>query len=76
MWRKGATVVTHETNKPFFEKVWARPRTIAPDLLSKAPKARGVRDRERQEGDDRRRRKTLELYFMKGTSHNVANLIV
>ena len=35
---QGATVVTHETNKPFFEKAWARPRTIAPDLLSKSPK--------------------------------------
>ena len=32
---QGVTVVTHELNKPFYEKVWARPRTIAPDLLSK-----------------------------------------
>ena len=35
---KGVTVVTQEMNKPFFEKVWARPRTIAPDLLSKSPR--------------------------------------
>ncbi len=35
---QGATVITHETNKPFFEKAWARPRTIAPDLLSKSPR--------------------------------------
>ena len=72
---KGVTVVTHEMNKPFFEKVWARPRTIAPDLLSKSPRPADVRNRERQEGDDRRD-KTIEIYHMKGTSHNVANLLV
>jgi hypothetical protein len=33
-----ATIVTHETNKPFFKQVWARPSTIEPDLLSQSPK--------------------------------------
>jgi glyoxylase-like metal-dependent hydrolase (beta-lactamase superfamily II) len=72
---KGATVVTHETNKPFFEKVWARPRTIAPDLLSKSPKAatfETMSDKKVMTDGT----KTIELYFMKGTAHNVANLIV
>jgi len=71
----GATVVTHETNKPFFEKVWARPRTIAPDLLSKSPKAatfETVSDKKVMTDGT----KTIEIYFMKGTSHNVANLMV
>jgi len=36
---QGVTIVTHEKNVPFFQKVWARPRTIAPDSLSKTPKA-------------------------------------
>ena len=35
---EGITVITHEANKPFFEQAWARPRTIEPDLLAKAPK--------------------------------------
>jgi glyoxylase-like metal-dependent hydrolase (beta-lactamase superfamily II) len=72
---KGATIVTHETNKPFFEKVWARPRTLAPDLLSKSPKPAAfetVSDKKVMTDGT----KTIELYFMKGTSHNVANLMV
>jgi glyoxylase-like metal-dependent hydrolase (beta-lactamase superfamily II) len=74
---KGATVVTHETNKPFFEKVWARPRTIAPDLLSKSPRAatfETVSEGGKKVMTDGTR--TIELYHMKGTSHNVANLLV
>jgi glyoxylase-like metal-dependent hydrolase (beta-lactamase superfamily II) len=72
---KGVTVVTHEMNKPFFEKVWARPRTIAPDLLSKSPKPavfETVSDKKVMTDGTR----TIELYHMKGTSHNVANLLV
>jgi len=30
----GATVVTHETNRAFFESAWATPRTLNPDRLS------------------------------------------
>jgi glyoxylase-like metal-dependent hydrolase (beta-lactamase superfamily II) len=72
---KGATVVTHERNKPFFEKVWARPRTIAPDLLSKSPRPatfETVVDKKVMTDGD----KTIEIYFMQGTSHNVNNLLV
>ena len=52
---KGATVVTHERNKPFFEKVWARPRTIAPDRCRNRRSAAIFETVSRQEGDDRRR---------------------
>jgi glyoxylase-like metal-dependent hydrolase (beta-lactamase superfamily II) len=72
---QGVTVITHEMNKPFFEKAWARPRTIAPDSLSKAPKAatfETVSDKKVLTDGT----KTIELYHMKGTSHNVANLLV
>jgi len=72
---QGATVVTHETNKPFFEKAWARPRTLAPDLLSKSPRSatfETVSDKKVLTDGTR----TIEIYHMKGTSHNVANLIV
>jgi glyoxylase-like metal-dependent hydrolase (beta-lactamase superfamily II) len=72
---QGVTVITHELNKPFFEKVWARPRTIAPDSLAKAPKAatfETVSDKKVLTDGTR----TIELYYMKGTSHNVANLLV
>src|SRR5262249_26743295 len=72
---KGVTVITHERNKRFFENVWARPRTLAPDLLSKSPKPANfetITDKKVMSDGTR----TLEIYFMKGTSHNVANLLV
>ncbi|MDB6062202.1 MAG: beta-lactamase domain protein [Verrucomicrobiaceae bacterium] len=31
---EGATIVTHELNKPYYEKIWAAPRTINPDRLA------------------------------------------
>jgi hypothetical protein len=55
--------------------VWAQPRTIAPDLLSRSPRPavfETVSDKKVMTDGTR----TLEIYFMKGTSHNVANLIV
>ena len=72
---QGVTVVTHELNKPFLEKAWARPRTIAPDQLSKSPKAalfETVSDKKVMTDGTQ----TIELYHMKGTSHNVGNMIV
>jgi hypothetical protein len=33
----GATIITHETNKPFYEWAWKQPRTLEPDELSKHP---------------------------------------
>ncbi len=31
---EGATIITHQINKPYFEKVFALPRTLNPDKLS------------------------------------------
>lgn len=71
---EGATVITHEMNKPFFERVWARPRTIAPDLLSKSPKPATFETvGESKVLTDGSRR--LELYHLQGSGHNVATLI-
>ena len=58
---QGITVITHESNKAFYEKVWARPWTVEQDLLAKSPKAatiEGVGDK-RVMSDKTR---TLELY--------------
>jgi glyoxylase-like metal-dependent hydrolase (beta-lactamase superfamily II) len=35
---EGATVITHQINKPYYEKVWANPHTLAPDKLAMNPK--------------------------------------
>jgi len=72
---QGATIVTHAMNQPFFEKSWARPRTIAPDSLSKNPREaqfETLTDKKIISGKSR----TIELYYMKDTSHAKYNLIV
>jgi hypothetical protein len=35
---EGATVITHEGNKAFYEWAWKQPRTIEPDQLAKNPR--------------------------------------
>jgi glyoxylase-like metal-dependent hydrolase (beta-lactamase superfamily II) len=72
---QGITVITHETNKPFFEKVWAQPRTVAPDLLAKEPKPAVFETvGEKRVITDGTR--TMELYHLQNSGHNVATLIV
>ena len=71
---QGATVITHERNKAFFEQVWARPRTVAPDLLAKSPEPatfETVSDKKVITDGSRR----LELYHLQNSGHNVATLI-
>jgi glyoxylase-like metal-dependent hydrolase (beta-lactamase superfamily II) len=71
---QGATVITHEVNKPFFEQAWARPRTIEPDLLAKSPKPVMIET----VGDKRvltDGSRTIELYNMKNSGHNTGTLI-
>lgn len=35
---EGATIVTHASNQPFYEQVWATPRTLGADRLAKSGK--------------------------------------
>ena len=45
---EGATVVTHEVNRPFFERALVAPATVTPDRLARAPRkaaVEGVRDK-------------------------------
>ena len=35
---EGATIVTHEMNKPYYEQAWAAPHTINPDRLAQSKK--------------------------------------
>ncbi|MBI3048513.1 MAG: MBL fold metallo-hydrolase [Acidobacteria bacterium] len=71
---EGITVITHESNKAFFEKVWARPRTLEPDALSKAPEPPVIETvadkRVLTDGTQ-----TVELYYQKGNGHHTGTLI-
>jgi glyoxylase-like metal-dependent hydrolase (beta-lactamase superfamily II) len=35
---EGATIITQESNKPFYDQAWKAPRTLEPDHLSQNPK--------------------------------------
>jgi glyoxylase-like metal-dependent hydrolase (beta-lactamase superfamily II) len=35
---EGATVITHQMNKPYYEKVWANPHILSPDRLAQNPR--------------------------------------
>jgi len=71
---EGSTIITQAANKPYYEKVWALPHTIAPDRLAKSrrkPVIEVVLDK-RVLGDATR---SLELYKLQGTDHAETMLI-
>ncbi len=66
---EGVTILTHELNKPFFEKIFALPRRINPDSLATSNRKTLV------EGVGARRvltdgAQTLELHHIRGNLHN------
>jgi glyoxylase-like metal-dependent hydrolase (beta-lactamase superfamily II) len=72
---EGITVITHESNKAFFEKAWARPRTLEPDPIAKAggkpPVIETVGDKHVLTDGSR----IVELYYHKGNGHHTGTLI-
>jgi glyoxylase-like metal-dependent hydrolase (beta-lactamase superfamily II) len=72
---EGARVITHRDNIPFYEQVWANPRTINPDRLSKAgrqPVFEGVvGSRTLTDGS-----REVVLYHYAGNMHNAGMLMV
>ncbi len=71
---EGATVITHRDNIPFYEQVWANPRTINPDRLAKSgrkPVFEGVvGSRTLSDGS-----RELVLYHYPGNMHNPGMLM-
>ena len=65
---EGATLVTHEVSRPFFERVVAAPATVDPDHLAKAGRkaaVEGVRDRHVLTDGSR----TVEIRHITGILH-------
>jgi glyoxylase-like metal-dependent hydrolase (beta-lactamase superfamily II) len=72
---EGATVVTHEMNKPYYEKAWAAPRTINPDSLAKAGKPATFETfADKHTLTDGKR--TIEIHHIAGSGHNDAFAMV
>jgi len=72
---EGATIITHHGNIPYFQALWANPRTIAPDRLSRSGRAatfEGVVGN-RLLSDGTRR---LMIHHYPGNMHNPGMLMV
>jgi len=71
---EGATIVTQEINKPYYEKIWANQHTLVPDKLSqnkKKPKFETVADKKILTDGNH----TIELYHLADFGHNDGMLI-
>ena len=66
---EGATIITADINKPFYEKAWKTPHTLAPDELSKNPKqATFITVKSKYVLSDGGR--SIEIYRIPGENHN------
>lgn len=70
----GATVVTHESNRSFYETAWAVPRALNPDRLAASAKPAAFQTvGDRGELSDGARR--IELYAITDNPHNTGFLM-
>jgi len=69
---EGVTVITHESNKAFYEQAWARPRTVEDTApTSNKPTIETVGDKKVLSDPTR----TVELYFLPNHGHHTGQLI-
>jgi len=72
---EGATMITHEVNKPYYERIFKNPHTLAPDRLSQNPKKltiKTVKDHMTLSGGTN----TVELYHQTNFNHHPGMLLV
>jgi glyoxylase-like metal-dependent hydrolase (beta-lactamase superfamily II) len=66
---EGATIVTHEMNRPYYENAWAAPRTLNPDRLAQSKKtATFATFTDKHVLTDGAR--TIEIHQIAGSGHN------
>lgn len=66
---EGATVITHQINKPYYEKVWANPHSLNPDKMAQA-KARPKFETMTEHKTLTDGNQVIELYRVDGSTHN------
>jgi glyoxylase-like metal-dependent hydrolase (beta-lactamase superfamily II) len=74
---EGATIVTHQANKGYYEKIFANPHTLVPDRLSQMkpqPKTKVEYAGEKKTYSDGEH--VIELYHVKDTTHADNMMIV
>lgn len=72
---EGAAVVTHEMNKPYYERAWAAPRTLNPDRMAQAkstPTFETFTDKHVLTDG----RRSVEVHHIAGNGHNDAFAMV
>ena len=72
---EGATIVTHQDNKPYYQKAWDAPHTINPDKLAQSKKTATFEtfgDKHVLTDGNR----TIEIYKIAGGGHNDAFAMV
>jgi glyoxylase-like metal-dependent hydrolase (beta-lactamase superfamily II) len=66
---EGATVITHQVNRPYYEKLFAAPHTLNPDTLARSPrKATFETMTEKKVLTDGNQ--VIELHHLQGSGHN------
>jgi glyoxylase-like metal-dependent hydrolase (beta-lactamase superfamily II) len=71
---EGATIVTHDAHKAYYEKVWAAPHTLSPDRLAKAPRKPTFETvSEKKVLTDGNH--VVELHHLQGSGHNAGLLV-
>ena len=71
---EGATVITHEINKPYYEKTFVAPHTLTPDRLATAPKKAAFETMtEKKVLTDGNH--VIELHHLSGSGHNDGLLV-
>jgi glyoxylase-like metal-dependent hydrolase (beta-lactamase superfamily II) len=73
---EGSTIVTHQDNKPYFEKVWTEPRTINPDKLASSKKAAQFETFTDKHVLSDANKHTVEIYPIAGNGHNDAFALI
>jgi glyoxylase-like metal-dependent hydrolase (beta-lactamase superfamily II) len=66
---EGATIITHQINKPYYEKVWVNQHTLNPDKMAQAkakPKFETMTERKTLTDGNQ----LIELYRVDGSTHN------
>lgn len=72
---EGATIITNEMNKPFYEQTFNAPRTLKPDQLAQNPKKPTfITVKDKYVLDDGGR--SLEIYHVEGDNHNAGLMFV
>jgi glyoxylase-like metal-dependent hydrolase (beta-lactamase superfamily II) len=71
---EGATVITHEVNKPYYEKIWGNPHTLNPDRQAREPKKPAFETMtEKKVLTDGNH--IIELHHLQGSGHNQGLLV-